>query len=235
MCLEYPFYFTTNNDQTSIPPVLADGLGIHRFLPCRGAGRHYGRGKRRIGAGLPGATVVEKGSAKYALTDIDGKFSIRRAKEFPFTLQISITGFQQQEIEIYEQPTELVEVVLKTANLLDEVVVVGYGEQKRKDITGSVASVPIEIKSQPVASVERLLQGSVAGAVVTQTSGQPGGGVSVQIRGNNSITAGSDPLYVIDGFPINNDYGLTDAGVTDGSKINPLSSINTADIEISTF
>lgn len=187
--------------------------------------------KDESGQTLPGATVVEKGSAKYALTDIDGKFSIPAAKEFPFTLQISITGFQQQEIEIYEQPDEAVEVVLKTANVLDEVVVIGYGEQKRKDITGSVASVPIEIKSQPVASVERLLQGSVAGAVVTQTSGQPGGGVSVQIRGNNSITAGSDPLYVIDGFPINNDYSLTDAGVTDGSKINPLSSINTADIE----
>lgn len=187
--------------------------------------------KDESGQGLPGATVVEKGTAKYALTDIDGKFSIPAAKEFPFTVQINVTGFQQQEIEIYELTTEAVEVVLKTSNLLDEVVVIGYGEQKRKDITGSVASVPLEIKSQPVASVERLLQGSVAGAVVTQTSGQPGGGVSVQIRGNNSITAGSDPLYVIDGFPVNNDYDLNDAGVTNGSKINPLSSLSTADIE----
>lgn len=187
--------------------------------------------KDEAGQGLPGATVVEKGSSKYVQTDLDGKFSIPAAKEFPFTIQVNITGFQQQEIEIYELPTELVEIVLKTANLLDEVVVIGYGEQKRKDITGSIASVPAEIKSQPVASVERLLQGSVAGAVVTQTSGQPGGGVSVQIRGNNSITAGSDPLYVIDGFPINNDYSLSDAGVTDGSKINPLSSLSTADVE----
>ncbi|MCF0042580.1 SusC/RagA family TonB-linked outer membrane protein [Dyadobacter fanqingshengii] len=187
--------------------------------------------KDETGQGLPGATVVEKGSSKYVQTDLDGKFSIPAAKEFPFTIQVNITGFQQQEIEIYELPTDLVEIVLKTANLLDEVVVIGYGEQKRKDITGSIASVPLEIKSQPVASVERLLQGSVAGAVVTQTSGQPGGGVSVQIRGNNSITAGSDPLYVIDGFPINNDYSLSDAGVTDGSKINPLSSLSTADVE----
>ncbi|WP_439585029.1 SusC/RagA family TonB-linked outer membrane protein [Dyadobacter bucti] len=187
--------------------------------------------KDESGQGLPGATVVEKGTSKYALTDIDGNFNIPAAKQFPFTIQINVTGFQQQEIEIYELTTEAVEVVLKTSNLLDEVVVIGYGEQKRKDITGSVASVPLEIKSQPVASVERLLQGSVAGAVVTQTSGQPGGGVSVQIRGNNSITAGSDPLYVIDGFPINNDYDLNDAGVTNGSKINPLSSISTVDIE----
>ncbi|QRQ99881.1 SusC/RagA family TonB-linked outer membrane protein [Dyadobacter sandarakinus] len=183
------------------------------------------------GQGLPGATINEKGTSRAVVTDVDGKFSIAPAKEFPFTLQINMTGFQQQEVEIYELSDEAVEVTLKTANLLDEVVVIGYGEQKRKDITGSVASVPIEIKSQPVASVERLLQGSVAGAVVTQTSGQPGGGVSVQIRGNNSITAGSDPLYVIDGFPVNNDYSLADAGVTDGSKINPLSTLNTADIE----
>lgn len=187
--------------------------------------------KDESGQGLPGATVVEKGSNKYSLTDIDGNFTIPAAKEYPFTLQINITGFQQQEIDIYELSAEKIEVVLKTSNLLNEVVVIGYGEQKRKDITGSVSSVPAEIKSQPVASVERLLQGSVAGAVVTQTSGQPGGGVSVQIRGNNSITAGSDPLYVIDGFPINNDYSVSDAGVTNGSQINPLSSINTADIE----
>ena len=187
--------------------------------------------KDETGMGLPGATIVEKGTSRNTVTDVDGKFSIPAGKEFPFTLQINITGFQQQEIEIYELSDEPVEVVLKTANLLNEVVVIGYGEQKRKDITGSVSSVPIEIKSQPVVSVERLLQGSIAGATVTQTSGQPGGGVSVQIRGSNSITAGSDPLYVIDGFPINNDYGLSDAGVTAGSKINPLSFLNTADIE----
>ncbi|MCE7064082.1 TonB-dependent receptor [Dyadobacter sp. CY326] len=187
--------------------------------------------KDETGQGLPGATINEKGTSRAVTTDLDGKFSIAPAKEFPFTLQINMTGYQTQEIEIYELTAEAVEISLKTANLLDELVVIGYGEQKRKDITGSVASVPIEIKSQPVASVERLLQGSVAGAVVTQTSGQPGGGVSVQIRGNNSITAGSDPLYVIDGFPINNDYSLADAGVTEGSKINPLSTLNTADIE----
>lgn len=187
--------------------------------------------KDDTGQGLPGATIVEKGTSRAVVSDIDGKFSIPAAKQYPFTLQINVTGFQQQEIDIYEQTSEAVEVVLKTANLLNEVVVIGYGEQKRKDITGSISSVPQEIKSQPVVSVERLLQGSIAGATVTQTSGQPGGGVSVQIRGSNSITAGSDPLYVIDGFPINNDYSVSDAGVTNGSKINPLSSLNTADIE----
>ncbi|MDJ1479771.1 TonB-dependent receptor [Cytophagaceae bacterium YF14B1] len=187
--------------------------------------------KDEAGQPLPGASVVIKGTKEYVVSTADGQFNIKAQKEFPFTLTVTLVGFKTQDVEVYELSEEALEVNLKTDNILDEVVVIGYGEQKRKDITGSISSVPTEIKTQPVVSVERLLQGSVAGAIVTQTSGQPGGGVSVQIRGNNSITAGSDPLYVIDGFPINNDYSLTDAGVTDGSKINPLSSINTTDIE----
>lgn len=180
---------------------------------------------------LPGSTVFIKGTNASAVADVNGEFSISAAKEFPFSLVVNAVGFKTQDIEIYELPEDILDVALKSDNILDEVVVIGYGELKRKDITGSVASIPTELKAQPVASVERLLQGAIPGAIVTQTSGQPGGGVSVQIRGSNSITASSDPLYVIDGFPINNDYGIADAGVTNGPKINPLSSINSADIE----
>lgn len=163
-------------------------------------------------------------------TDLDGNFELKTTKPLPFTIVINGVGYEPKEIEIFEEGDPL-QIKLSTSNILGEIVVVGYGEQKRKDVTGSISSIPTELKAQPVASVERLLQGAVAGAVVTQTSGQPGGGVSVQIRGNNSITAGSDPLYVIDGFPINNDYSVVDAGVTDGPKINPLSSLGTSDIE----
>lgn len=183
------------------------------------------------GSPLPGATVVIKGTNTSAVADVEGAFTIPAAKEFPFTLVVNSVGFKAQDIEIYELSDETIEVNLKTNNVLDEVVVIGYGELKRKDITGAVSSIPTELKAQPVASVERLLQGAVPGAIVTQTSGQPGGGVSVQIRGSNSINASSDPLYVIDGFPINNDYSIADAGVTNGPKINPLSSINSGDIE----
>lgn len=183
------------------------------------------------GSPLPGATVVIKGTNTSAVADVEGAFTIPAAKEFPFTLIVNSVGFKAQDIEIYELSDEIIEVNLKTDNVLDEVVVIGYGELKRKDITGAVSSIPAELKAQPVASVERLLQGAVPGAIVTQTSGQPGGGVSVQIRGSNSINASSDPLYVIDGFPINNDYSIADAGVTNGPKINPLSSINSGDIE----
>src|SRR6185369_3785968 len=187
--------------------------------------------KDNSGEPIPGSTILVAGTNNAVAADANGEFNIKTSKEFPFTLAINAVGFQRQDVEIYEQPEEPIIAQLKTNNVLDEVVVVGYGEQKRKDITGSIASVPSELKAQPVASVERLLQGAVAGAVVTQTSGQPGGGVSVQIRGSNSINASSDPLYVIDGFPITNDYSVADAGVTNGPKINPLSTLNTADIE----
>jgi TonB-linked SusC/RagA family outer membrane protein len=179
---------------------------------------------------LIGSIVHIKETTIGASTDLDGNFELKTERVLPFTIVVNSVGYEPKEIEIYEEGEPL-DIKLPTSNILGEVVIVGYGEQKRKDVTGSISSIPAELKAQPVATVERLLQGAVAGAVVTQTSGQPGGGVSVQIRGNNSITAGSDPLYVIDGFPINNDYGVADAGVTDGPKINPMSSINTSDIE----
>lgn len=178
---------------------------------------------------LIGASVQIKGTTNGATTDADGVFNLKTGQKLPFTLVVSYIGYLSREVIVNDNSVEI--TLVESGTKLDELVVVGYGTQKRSDITGSISSVPTEIKSQPVASVERLLQGSVAGAIVTQTSGQPGGGVSVQIRGNNSITAGSDPLYVVDGFPINNDYSLNDAGVTNGSKINPLSTLNTADIE----
>ncbi len=185
------------------------------------------------GEAIPGSTILVKGTNNAVAADANGEFNIKTSKEFPFTLVVNAVGFQPQDVEIYELPEEAINVQLKTNNVLDEVVVVGYGEQKRKDITGSIGSIPNELKTQPVASVERLLQGAIAGAIVTQTSGQPGGGMSVQIRGSNSINASSEPLYVIDGFPINNDYSINSAGVITaaGSQINPLSTINTADIE----
>src|SRR5690606_7427357 len=99
------------------------------------------------------------------------------------------------------------------------------------DFTGSMASIPTELKSQPVSSPDRLLQGSVSGVQVTQSSGQPGSGSSIRIRGGTSINAGSEPLYVIDGFPVYNSNASIDAGVLGGAKINPLSAFNSSDIE----
>lgn len=177
---------------------------------------------------IPGVSIQIKGTTHGVLSDVDGKFHFQTGQKFPYTLVLTFVGYETQEVVANGTPVTI--SLSEGLTQLTELIVVGYGSQRKRDITGSIASVPLENKIQPVSSVERLLQGAISGAIVTQTSGQPGGGVSVQIRGNNSITAGSDPLYVIDGFPINNDYSLNDAGVTNGAKINPLSSINTSDI-----
>ncbi|MCF0073863.1 TonB-dependent receptor [Dyadobacter sp. CY261] len=187
--------------------------------------------KDASGQTIPGATVVLKGTARYAATDLDGKFSIAAPDDFPFTLQVNLTGYQQQEVDIYELSGEPAEIVLKTANVLDEVVVIGYGTQKKGDITGSVSSVPQLALKQPISSFDRALQGAAAGVQVTQTSGQPGAAVSIRIRGGNSITGGNEPLYVIDGFPVYNSNADASAGVTAGPSINALSSLNPSDIE----
>ncbi|WP_134088835.1 TonB-dependent receptor [Olivibacter sp. XZL3] len=178
---------------------------------------------------LPGATVSIEGTTHKASTDGEGNFKFVTGQKFPYTLIINYIGYQVKKVVATGSPIAI--GLEPDFNQLEDVVVVGYGTQKRGDLTGSVASVPAENKSQPVVSVERLLQGSVSGVTVTQTSGQPGAGVSVQVRGNNSINAGSDPLYVIDGYPVNNDYSVNSSGVAAGPNINPLSTINTADIE----
>jgi len=185
--------------------------------------------KDENGQPLPGATVVVKGTSSYALTDTDGNFSIAPAKQLPFTLAVNFVGYKTQEIEIYELDGEPAEVFLKNDNILDAVVVVGYGTQKKSELTGAIATVPENILKQPISSVDRALQGAVTGVQVVQTSGQPGGGVSIRIRGGSSIQGGNEPLYVIDGFPVYNTSTTT--GAITGAEVNPLSAINPADIE----
>lgn len=185
--------------------------------------------KDESGSGLPGATIVIKGTNSYALSDANGSFSLKTGKELPVTLLVSSVGFKTQDVDIYELSDEPLEVQLKNDNLLEEVVVVGYGEQKRSELTGAIASIPESILKQPISSVDRALQGAAAGVQVTQTSGQPGGGVSIRIRGGSSIQGGNEPLYVIDGFPVYND--AAEAGTISGAGVNPLSGINPADIE----
>jgi TonB-linked SusC/RagA family outer membrane protein len=183
------------------------------------------------GDALPGSTVFVRGTPIATSADAEGNFSFKAPKDFPFTITINLIGYKTQEVEVYELSQEALDVTLKMDNVLDEIVVVGYGTQKREDFTGSLASVPIELKSQPVSSPERLLQGSISGIQVTQSTGQPGGSVSIRVRGGTSITAGNEPLYVIDGFPVYNSESSSDAGVTNGPKINPMSNINSSDIE----
>jgi TonB-linked SusC/RagA family outer membrane protein len=181
------------------------------------------------GLPVPGATVVVKGSSNYTVTDANGVFAIGIGKEYPVTLQFNLTGYKAEQLEIYESLDEEVEINLKSDNLLNEIVVIGYGTQKKSDLTGAIASVPSHILNQPVSSLDRALNGAVTGVQVTPTSGQPGGGVSIRIRGGSSITGSNEPLYVVDGFPIT--PASSAAGTTTGAEINPLSAINPNDIE----
>jgi TonB-linked SusC/RagA family outer membrane protein len=178
---------------------------------------------------LPGAVVRIEGTTHAVSTDIQGKFNFITGQKFPYKVIITFIGYETQEVVVDGSPIEI--KLKETANQLNDVVVVGYGTQKRKDITGSIASVPAFALQQPAVSLDHALQGTISGIQVTQATGQPGAGVTVQVRGVNSINAVAEPLYVIDGFPTSNSNSLTDAGVTNGPKINPLSFINTADIE----
>ena len=170
------------------------------------------------GEPLIGATVMVKETKSGTVTDFDGNFTTKIAKGQ--TLVISYIGYETKNIKYTGQAT--INVALENdASTLDEVVVVGYGMMKRSDITGSVVSVgEKDIKKSVITSVDQALQGRAAGVQVTQNSGSPGGGISVAIRGVNSLN-GNEPLYVIDGVAVD--------GQTNGNS-SALSSINPSDI-----
>jgi len=153
------------------------------------------------GLGVIGANVIVKGTTVGVATDIDGNFSIN-VPEANNVLTFDALGFAPQEITI---TGSVINVVLKSANIaLDEVVVVAYGRKTKAAITGSVKSIsPKTIESVPVASFDQILQGQTAGVSSIAASGRPGAAAVVNIRGVGSINAGSEPLYVIDGVPVN--------------------------------
>ena len=169
------------------------------------------------GEPLTGVSVRLKGTSQGVATDIDGNYSLPASKGD--VLIFSYIGCATLELEV-TGPTLNVELK-DDIQKLDDVVVVGYGTMKRSDITGSVVSVSEkDIKKTIVTSVDQALQGRAAGVQVTQNSGAPGGGISVAIRGTNSLN-GNEPLYVIDGIAVE--------GQTNGNT-SALSSINPSDI-----
>ncbi len=151
------------------------------------------------GTPLPGATVIEKGTTNGVQTDFDGNFSID-VSQTNAILMISYIGFASQEVSIGNQTFVTITLQEDTAKL-DEVVVVGYGAQKKSDLTGSVGTLDAE-KIQKRITINPLdnLQGQVAGVNVFNSSGRPGGGFRVTIRGKGSLNANNEPLYVVDGI-----------------------------------
>jgi TonB-linked SusC/RagA family outer membrane protein len=152
---------------------------------------------------LPGVNVLAKGTQKGTSTDIDGKFQIDVADQNS-VLVFSYVGFLSTELPVGTASN--LEVVLKSDDkTLDEVVVVGYGTVKRKDLTGSIGSLDAkEIKDMGVSRIDQALLGKVAGVQVLPVSGAPGADPQIRIRGVGSISAGAQPLYVVDGFPTDN-------------------------------
>lgn len=170
--------------------------------------------KDNLGNPLPGVTIIVEGSTSGTVSDIDGKYAISAVAED--VLVFSFIGFNQQKVTVGNQ-TEINVTMLEDEQALDEVVVVGYGSQRKADITSAVSVIDMEsIGDVPTTNASRLLQGQAAGVQVQQQSGTPGQDMKVTIRGIGSLGAGSDPLYVVDGFPV---------GTSIGNIVNP------ADIE----
>lgn len=173
------------------------------------------------GIPLTGASVAEKGTANGTITDFDGNFSID--VESDAVLQISYLGYKSQEVAVDGRSTINIQLE-EDATMLEDVVVVGYGTQRKSDVTGSIASIKSENFNQGVVNNPgQLLQGKVAGVNVTSVSGEPGASQNVIIRGVGSLRSGTAPLYVIDGFVISNN--------ATGVDTNPLNFINPQDIE----
>ncbi|MGA9638924.1 SusC/RagA family TonB-linked outer membrane protein, partial [Flavobacterium sp.] len=151
---------------------------------------------------IPGATVMVKGTKVATQTDFDGTFKIKANSNEQ--LMFSYIGYKTKTIIINNQSIINVTLEANTTSL-DEIVVVGYGTQKRSDLTGSISKLSVEdLQKAPVRSFDEALAGRVAGVQVTSSDGQPGSGVNIVIRGNNSVTQDNSPLYVIDGFLIEN-------------------------------
>ncbi|MGB5821114.1 MAG: TonB-dependent receptor [Saonia sp.] len=153
------------------------------------------------GEPLPGVNVLQKGTNNGVVADFNGNYEIRLVSGTQ-TLVFSYVGFSPKEISVAGQSVINV-VLIEDAENLDEVVVIGYGSQKKSDITGAVASVGSEDLEKAVFNtVDQLLQGRSSGVLVTSASGEPGAPASIRIRGNNSISGDNSPLYVVDGIPI---------------------------------
>ncbi|WP_460967372.1 SusC/RagA family TonB-linked outer membrane protein [Spirosoma migulaei] len=178
---------------------------------------------------LPGVSVLLKGTQRGTVTDSKGEFRLAVPNNSA-VLVFSFVGYQSQEVAVGNQTTLTIQLKADE-KALNEVVVIGYGAVRKRDLTGSVASIgSTELTAQPISSFNQALQGRVAGVQVTNSSNAPGGGVTIRVRGGNSISASNDPLYVIDGFPVTNPASAQGASGSSNFP-NVLSTINPNDIE----
>ena len=180
---------------------------------------------------LPGVSVLVQGTSTGTISDIDGNYSINAADDA--TLLFSFVGYENQEIPVNGRST-INTTLVPALTELEELVVVGYGVQRKEELTGSITVVDSEqLQNVPAPSFQDALQGSAPGVQVVSNDGAPGGGISVRIRGIGSINASNEPLYVIDGIPVTSGNGSLSTTDFDngGRSSNPLASLNPNDIE----
>ena len=175
------------------------------------------------GSGISGVSVAVKGKSTGTQTGTDGSFSLS-VDNAASTLVFSYVGFTTQEVSIAGKTS--IDVSMVVANLvLSEVVVTGYGSVRRKDLTGSIATVGTkDFVKGPLTSPEQLINGKVAGVQITTGGGAPGAGSRIRVRGTSSLSGSNDPLIIIDGVPLDQQSGISGAA-------NPLALINPNDIE----
>ena len=183
-----------------------------------------GRVAASDGGALPGATILERGTSNGVSTNADGAFSL--SVQPNATLVISSVGYTTQTIAVGSQSVLNVTLVA-AATQLNEAIVVGYGTQTKADVTGAVVSLTNkDIANAPVQTFEQAIQGKAAGVVIENSSGKLGQGIKVRVRGTSSVSGDTQPLYVIDGIPVQ-----TDNFSSSGAPTNPIADINPNDIE----
>jgi len=210
------------NRENDLVGILFTGMRItHDNIPVRVV-----RGNVSIASGesLSGVSVTAKGTQTGTATDNKGNFALTVADNTS-TLVFSHIGYQTIDFSLGSQ--EIITIVMQPdAKSLGDIVVVGYGQVKKNDLTGSVSSISLkEMKKVAVTSLDQALQGRASGVQITQNSGAPGATTTIRIRGGNSIQGDNEPLYVIDGIPFKND------GAFSGASFNVLSTLNPNDIE----
>ncbi|MBK6931663.1 MAG: SusC/RagA family TonB-linked outer membrane protein [Saprospirales bacterium] len=183
------------------------------------------------GEPLIGATVTVVGTTRGAVTDIDGAYSVQ-VPEGSTQLRYAYTGYAEQVVDL--TASNAMDIAMKPGTLLDEVVVVGYGAVRKTDATGAVTSVTEESFNKGViVAPEQLIQGRAAGVQITSSSGEPGAGINIRIRGTSSVRSGNNPLFVVDGVPLSGNAtqgNADDNGFGASTPRNPLNFLNPNDI-----
>ena len=185
------------------------------------------------GEPLIGASVQVPGTSAGTISDLDGNFAFDMP-EGKFIIQVSMIGYKTQVVNV-KGKTDITVTLQEDANVMDEVVVVGYGTMKKRDLSGAISQIKgDDLRAGGAVDVAHGLQGKIAGVQVQQSDGSPGAGVSITVRGANSFTTSSQPLYIVDGIPFGTDPNGTpqsDANSGNNQQTSPLQMINPNDIE----